>query len=234
MNAHDLLALQDLDSAIVAIAHRRPRLPELIERKAAESAVQQQRAGIAAAQQRIDDAQRVIDGAEHESAYLVTRRTRLQAQLKTVIAPREAEALMHQIEGLEARRVELDDVELAALDEQAAADGERAELEASLPQLLAALDEASALWSAADTALATEAADLQERRAAAATALPPSDLEAYERTRQHLDGVAVARLEGHHCSGCHLDLSPAELDAVKGAPAGTVPECPQCGRFLVR
>lgn len=234
MNAQALLALQDIDTALTAITHRRPRLPELAARTAAEAAVQQQRARIAEAQRRIDDAQRVIDGAEHESADLVARRTRLQGQLKTVIAPREAEALMHQIEGLEARRVELDDVELAALDEQATADGERAAFEASLTALLAALDEATAVWSSADAALAAEASELQERRTAAAAALPASDLEAYERVRRHLDGVAVARLEGHHCSGCHLDLSAAELDAVKAAPDGTVPECPQCGRFLVR
>lgn len=234
MNPHDLLALQDLDVAIAAIANRRPRLPELAARTAAEAEVQQHRARIAAAQRRIDEAQEVIDRAEHESAELVTRRTRLQAQLKTVIAPREAEALMHQIEGIEAQRRELDDVELAALDEQAAADGERAALEAGLPALLAALETATAAWSAADAALADEASALQQQRAVAAGALPAGDLDTYERARRQHDGVAVARLEGHRCAGCHLDLSPAELDVVKSAPAGVVPECPQCGRFLVR
>jgi predicted dithiol-disulfide oxidoreductase (DUF899 family) len=39
--------------------------------------------------------------------------------LKTVIAPREAEALMHEIAVLNERREALDDGELSALEEQA-------------------------------------------------------------------------------------------------------------------
>jgi predicted nucleic acid-binding Zn-ribbon protein len=45
--------------------------------------------------------------------------------------------------------------------------------------------------------------------------------------------VAVARLEGTRCGGCHLDLSTSELDAVKAVGAGEFADCPQCGRLLV-
>ena len=234
MNAHDLLALQDLDSAITSIANRRPRLPELAARNAAEADVQRLRARVEAAQRRIDEAQAVIDRSEHENAELVAKKTRLQAQLKTIISPREAEALMHQIEGLDAQIRELDDTELAALDAQAEADGERASLEAELPVVRLALETATAAWSSVDAALAEESATLQERRTAAAAAIPAGDLGTYETSRRHHDGVAIARLEGHRCAGCHLDLSAAELDEVKSTPEGVVPECPQCGRFLVR
>ena len=41
-----------------------------------------------------------------------------EAQLKTVIAPREAEALMHELDTLAAQRDTLDDTELALLEEQ--------------------------------------------------------------------------------------------------------------------
>ena len=196
MNAHDLLALQDLDSAITSIANRRPRLPELAARNAAEADVQRLRARVEAAQRRIDEAQAVIDRSEHENAELVAKKTRLQAQLKTIISPREAEALMHQIEGLDAQIRELDDTELAALDAQAEADGERASLEAELPVVRLALETATAAWSSVDAALAEESATLQERRTAAAAAIPAGDLGTYETSRRHHDGVAIARLEG--------------------------------------
>jgi predicted nucleic acid-binding Zn-ribbon protein len=45
--------------------------------------------------------------------------------------------------------------------------------------------------------------------------------------------VAVAKLDGSRCSGCHLDLSRSELDAVKHVGAGEFADCPQCGRLLV-
>ena len=76
--------------------------------------------------------------------------------------------------------------------------------------------------------------DLRGRRPDALSSLTESEIAAYDRARQHFDGVAVARLEGHRCHGCHLDLSPAEMDVVKAVPVDAMPECPQCGRYLVR
>ncbi len=55
----------------------------------------------------------------------------------------------------------------------------------------------------------------------------------YDPLRAKL-GVAAARLVGARCEGCHLDLSAAELDTVRRAPAEEIPDCPQCGRLLVR
>jgi predicted nucleic acid-binding Zn-ribbon protein len=151
-----------------------------------------------------------------------------------VIAPREAEALMHEIETINTTRGELDEQELLALDEQGAAEAETAHLEAALVPATAAADEAAATWSAADAQLDAEAAALRVKRAEAAGVLSASELAAYEHARSQFGGVAVARLEGRTCSGCHLDLSPGEVDAVKRAPAGELPECPQCNRYLVR
>ena len=57
-------------------------------------------------------------------------------------------------------------------------------------------------------------------------ALTAEELAAYDRARQHFDGVAIARLEGHRCHGCHLDLSPAEMDEVKATPADAAARVP--------
>lgn len=234
MNATALLTLQDIDSALAAVANRRPRLPELVAHRAATAALAEQQGRIAAAQARIDTAQAAIEAAEHASADITTKRTRLEAQLKTVIAPREAEALMHQIATLNAQRDELDEQELTALDEQAAGDDERMALVAALPELEAAAAATEAELQRATAELDAEEADLRGRRPDALSSLTDSEIAAYDRARQHFDGVAVARLEGHRCHGCHLDLSPAEMDVVKAVPADAMPECPQCGRYLVR
>jgi predicted nucleic acid-binding Zn-ribbon protein len=234
MNATALLTLQDIDSALAAVANRRPRLPELVAHRAATAALAQHQSRIAAAQARIDAAQSAIEAAEHASADITTKRTRLEAQLKTVIAPREAEALMHQIATLNAQRDELDEQELTALDEQAAGDDERVALQGALPELEGAAAATEAELQRVTADLDAEEADLRGRRPDALSALTDSEIAAYDRARQHFDGVAVARLEGHRCHGCHLDLSPAEMDVVKAVPADAMPECPQCGRYLVR
>jgi predicted nucleic acid-binding Zn-ribbon protein len=58
-------------------------------------------------------------------------------------------------------------------------------------------------------------------------------LSTYDRKRAAL-GVAVARLVGKQCQGCHLELSAAEVDTVKDEAADTgVTDCPDCGRLLI-
>lgn len=234
MTTHPYLELQAVDSALDAVGHRRPRLTELEAHRRDSAAVAGIQAAMALAQERIDAATATIGAAEHAAGELTTKRTRLEAQLKTVIAPREAEALMSQIATLNTQRGEHDDAELAALEEQAAAEADLAAHAAGLPAAEAALAASAAALAEANAALDTEAAELGVRREALVQAIPAGELARYERVRAQFGGVGVAHLEGTHCSGCHMELSPKELDVVRKAPAGELGECPQCGRMLVR
>ena len=234
MNASDFLALQDIDSAIDAIAHRKQRLPEAAAQKDARAEVDRIRAEGAAAQRQIDEAQAIIDGAEREAADLTAKRNRLEAQLKTVIAPREAEALMSEINTIAQHRSELDDRELEALDTQAQGEAALAAAVAQLPAAEAVLAVTTATLDEVTADLDAEAASLAAQRTAAAAALDDAAMSRYTRLRQQFGGVAVARLQGSHCSGCHMDLSPMELDQVRSTAADQLAECPQCGRFMAR
>ena len=56
----------------------------------------------------------------------------------------------------------------------------------------------------------------------------------YEAARRHHGGVAIARLDGRQCTGCHMDLSTSEFERVKATAASdAIAECPNCGRLLV-
>jgi predicted nucleic acid-binding Zn-ribbon protein len=58
-------------------------------------------------------------------------------------------------------------------------------------------------------------------------------VQRYEQLRARHGGVAIARLEGSRCGGCHLDLSTAELNELRSLGSGELAECPNCGRLLV-
>lgn len=234
MNAAALLTLQQVDSAIDALGHRRRRLDEVATHAATRAALDEVRAAIATCDREVAEAGARIDRAEHDGAVLSVSRQRLEAQLKTVIAPREAEALMAEIATLDTRQSALDDAELVAMEEQANAEARRAELTFAEPAAIAAEQVAAASLAAATAVLDRELATLTEQRREAAAALDEVETTAYERARRQFGGVAVASLVGHRCSGCHLDLSPVEIDIVKSTPAGEPAECPQCSRFLVR
>ena len=234
MNPSAFLALQDLDTTLDVITHKRPRVPEVVAHQQASAALAKVRAGLAAAQQRIDAAQAAIEAAEHSAGELTKKRTRLEAQLKTVIAPREAEALMHEIANINAQRGVLDDRELVALEEQSEAEAALAVLAAELPAHEAAVAATQTELDAVHAAIDEQLAGLHQQRQAAVAVLGADGSGLYERVRKQFGGVGVARLEGSHCSGCHMDLSPRELDVVKAVPVDDLSECPQCGRIIVR
>lgn len=234
MNAHALLALQDIDTALTAVANRAARVPERAAVTAARESLAQHRAAMTTAEADIAVAGERIDAADSQSGTVAAKRARLEGQLRTVIAPREAEALMHEIEGLDAQRAALDDEELEAMEAQATSEAVLAGLTNDLSTVEGSLAEAEAVLAAVLATLEAESAELTVRRSEAVAALDSSELATYERARTQFGGVGIARLQGHRCEGCHLDLTPAEIDAVKATPEGALAECPQCSRYLVR
>lgn len=228
-----LLDLQAADTEGDQLARRRERSPvrETAQARAEEVREwERRRDALRAEMERLESE---VAGEEQRDADLAVHKKRLEAQLKTVIAPREAEALMHEIATIDAERDELDVAELEALERQAALDDDlTAHLAGEEPLRVAArlADEALAAEVAEiDVALA----DLGSRREEVRAQVPADVLATYDRKRAAL-GVAVAPLVGKQCQGCHLELSPAELDQVRADAADRgITDCPECGRLLV-
>jgi predicted nucleic acid-binding Zn-ribbon protein len=229
----DLLELQRVDSTTDQLAYRRGNLPERAAAETAEaelSRVRRQVADMIARQRELNEA---IEAAEQSSAELTRRRERLQGQLRTVTSPREAEALTHELDTLAARRDELDDAELANLEEQSRVVDDLAASHRVEVDLAATAEAGAAELAAAEAAIDEQTAKLTVERGDAATRLDPGMLAEYERRRARFGGVAVAKLDGRRCGGCYLDLSTVELAAVQATPPGEYADCPQCGRMLV-
>jgi uncharacterized protein len=228
-----LLAVQEIDAAIVQAGHRRERLPERAALAAAVSAVGAAEAARSDALRRGHEAAARIEDLERSGAARQTKRARLEAQLKTVIAPREAEALMHEIATLDAERDVADDEELALLDASETADADGARAAADLDVLVPGAEAAREALAAAEAQLLAEVAALTEQRAAAAGHIDAGLLARYESRRASLGGIGIARVAGGRCSACHLDLSRTLLDEIKRAALDTLTECEQCGRWLL-
>jgi predicted nucleic acid-binding Zn-ribbon protein len=231
--AATLLGLQAVDTEADQLAHRRQHTPTkaAFEERTRELRDWERRR--AALRSEIDALEAEIARDEQRDAELLANKKRLEAQLKTVIAPREAEALMHEITAIDTERDELDVAELAALERES-------ELDDELTAHLATEETVRDASRLADTALAAENADidttldeLAARREEFRSAVPAEFLSTYDRKRAAF-GVAVAPLVGKQCQGCHLELSPAEIDHVRADAAATgVTDCPECGRLLI-
>jgi predicted nucleic acid-binding Zn-ribbon protein len=229
-----VLAVQVVDSALGQLPHRSDRLDERAITKRLAAAIATTMATIEAASARIAEAEARIAELEAAGTARATKKARLEQQLKTIISPRQAEALMSEIATLDHDRSVADDEELELLDAVERSEATSTEAQGELDQLRAEAAVATAELEAAEAVLAAERADLVERRAALTAEIPGATLERYERMRKSFGGVAISRLHGDRCGACHLDQSRAALEALRHAPDDAETECEQCGRLLVR
>ena len=229
-----LLELQAADTMADQLRHRRGNLVERDQLQATKNDLIRWDQALQTIRKRLRELGEEIEQAEQRSEAIDTKVIRLQAQLRTVISPREAEALQAEIAGLGRERSEQDDVELAALEEQARLDDELTSLLSQEETLRDAFLGADAALSAAQADIDAELGRVEQRLSGLRDAVDRKVLKRYDKLRdQHL--VAAATLSGSRCDGCHLDLSPGEIDEIRAVASAAegVAECPQCSRLLV-
>jgi predicted nucleic acid-binding Zn-ribbon protein len=232
--SHPILELQAAETMADQLKHRRQSLPESEQLQAARNALIRWDQSRKRMHQRLDELAAQIDQSETESHDIDKHRIRLEAQMKTVIAPREAEALQHEIATLKERRSDLDDIELTAMEEQTRIEDELTVLLGQEESLRNALMVADTAQSAAQRDIDGELTRIAGRLEGLRSQVDAKVLKNYDRLRDHFV-VAAATLAGSRCEGCHLDLSAHEIDDVKDEIAAKgVGDCPQCGRILVR
>jgi predicted nucleic acid-binding Zn-ribbon protein len=222
----DLLAVQTTDIAISQAKHRVSHLQETVDRDVAKKALAEIDAQIATCDAEIGAATAEISKVDRMSHEHDDKLVKLNKQLKTVIAPREAEALQREIATVTAERNALDDRELQLMGVVEAAELQKSEL---APLQVSA----KSTLASAKQKIDAEIAVLIEQRSAQALVVPQSLMSTYEAKRKHRPDGAVCRLTGPTCGSCHLDISQGEINSMRAMPVDEFPECPHCGSFIV-
>lgn len=226
--------LQLADSALDQMAYRRAHLEERVAFTAAHERTLADRKALAANVARRDDLDRQYAALEATGREIDAKVTRLEGQMRNVVVTREAEAIQREIATLRAERDAADEQGLVLLDESESLSADASKLGERIAEAEAAEAASAAQLAVADAVLDAEAAELSERRTQLAGSLPEALVSLYETRRPSFKGVAVAKLQGTRCTGCHLDLSRVEIEALRAVPTDELPECPQCARILVR
>lgn len=230
-----LLAVQELDTVVDQLEHRRATLPERAELAAAEARLVAVDDRIADARGRRDEVAGRETRLDQEVARTAARIVEVEKRLYggTVTASRELTAMAEEVESLKARQSSLEDDELRVMEEAepidaelAALADERAGVVADIERLRTAVDEGEKVVDA-------ELAERRRERESTSADVPADLLDTYEQLRAKLGGVGAARLVGSSCTGCHLTLPATELDRIKRASPDALVFCDQCGRILV-
>jgi uncharacterized protein len=233
MTAAALVALQQHDTHLTQLAHRRTKSPE----HAVVADLEQRRVAIVAERARgvaeVESIDTERTGLESELAHVDERIATIDRQLKTADA-KTADALNHERASQHTRSDALSDQILANLERAEPAEAAVAALDDQLGALDGELGTARAALAAVVGAVEAEAAAEQTARNEVAASLGDAVLARYERLRARLGGVAVAKLEGNRCTGCHIELASSAVQELRCAPADELTECPDCGRILIR
>jgi hypothetical protein len=146
---------------------------------------------------------------------------------------RDLQAMDDEVHHLAEKQSELETEELESMEAQEPFDTKLAELTALMQPLEARAAELRAEVAAGQVEIDAELATAAASRAVEAAELTPAIAERYEKLRIRMKGIGAARLTGHRCEGCHLEMSAAEADKIRALPDDTVVTCDQCGRILV-
>ncbi len=233
---HRLLDVQDRDLALDQLRHRRDTLPDRAALAGHQQTITRIDRELATLTEQLAELSRAQKRLEDEVAIVETKAAAETKKLNSgsITAPREIQALSDEIDALGRRQRALEDDELELMEkaEPLSADVDR--LGAERGTAAAEAERLTAAITEQQQAIDAEAAGIRAERDAAAADIPADLLARYEKLRAKLDGVAVARLQGDLCLGCHVSLPAMEVDAIRHAPEGTVLTHEECGRILVR
>ncbi|MCR6713160.1 MAG: C4-type zinc ribbon domain-containing protein [Demequina sp.] len=230
-----LLDVQAADLRAQQARHRRATLPVLAQLDELTGRVVDLGDERAARSAIVGDIRREVTKVEDD---VTAVRARAERDNKRLLSgegtPRDLQALSGELEVLQRRKNELEDVELEAMERLEAAEADLASAETQHAEIAGQIAELETQRDAEFAEIDAELSVISGERTAAAEGLDAGLLALYEKLRDQRGGIGAAPLVHGQCQGCNMKLNAGDLAAIVGAPADRVVRCEECGRILVR
>lgn len=230
-----LIELQRLDSHIQNLQLKLKSLPEVEQLAAITSRIEAGKEILKVAELELGDVEVELKRSEIEVEQVAERIKKDENRLNSGQgSPKELEQMQHEIGTLAKRKADLEDGELEIMIRFDAAKAKVETLksdEAGLRQLEVEL---KARHEAASKSLNDEIASELSKRNDHSPKIDKALIDLYEKIRSSSGGIGAAQLVGNTCDGCHLSITPIELEKIKSQPEDEVVRCEECRRILVR
>jgi hypothetical protein len=231
-----LLDVQELDSTLDRLTHRKATLPELAEIETLSARRDEIGDDIVRAETEDSDLGREQAKVDTDVETVRSRMERDQKRLDSgqVGSPKELENLQHEIESLHRRQTELEDAELEVMEQREAVQTRLGLLQQEQGAIGESIAAAEQRRDAAYEEIAAESEKAVAQRAETVGTVDADLLALYEKLRASSAGVGAAALHRGRCEGCHLQLNTTDLNRMRDAPDDEVLRCEECRRILVR
>jgi uncharacterized protein len=230
-----LLVVQERDTALDRLRHRRAALPERAQLEARETEIREVLAARAGVQARRDELHAEERRLDDEARSVAAHATDVDKKLYsgTVSSPRELQAMQADIEMLRRRQSELEDEELEIMEQREEFDGQLAASDAVVSERESDAQRLRDVIVEAEREIDEEIAQEEAARAQAAAPVDDALLRDYEKRRTQNKGAGAARLVGTTCQACHLTIPSTEAERIRRAAGSEVAYCDNCGAILV-
>jgi len=180
--------------------------------------------------QRLEELTRQQHSIEWEIDSITTKLTTDEEELYSgrIRNPKELASLQHEIDGLKAKRNQVEDQTLEIMEQVELATKSVATIDSELRTLEAEWQSRQKQLSADLEQLKTVLASLKHKRQLLAMDIDPQAVEIYHELKK-LRGIAVAKVEQGICRGCRISLPVTELQRAR---SGSLVRCSSCGRIL--
>lgn len=230
-----LLDLQQADTALTQLTHRRNNLPQTAELTRLRDTVNGITDRRARHEATVSDLERDIGRVEREIDQVRKRADRdRERQESGAATAKELSGLGHELQTLARRQSELEDQELDLMEQRETAQREVDSAAAELSESTAALADLEAQRDAAAAELDLQLSAQRTARDAIVAAITDTDLLAlYDRIRR-TKPIAVALLRHRRCESCRIEQSGGELAELRAAAPDDVVRCDNCRAILIR
>jgi len=231
-----LFELQRLDTESEVLNHRRVNLEQrtVLEAALVEQAGHQVEIdAVAAARVEVATRQR---RHEDEAQIVATKVESDEARLYSgeVQGVKDLEALQHEIGSLKERQEGFEDLALEAMEEAEGLAARISSLEAARADVDARIATLRDEITVAEAEIDAEIERTSLARAAAAAETTPELVAEYEHLRPGFGSATVVRFDGSNCAGCPSSMPAMEVDRMKHEASGSVLNCHECGRIVLR
>ena len=237
MNGADaLLEVQGLDTETEQLIYRRVNIAdrtalsgaeiELLQVETLIDTVTQKRVEVAARHKLLEDEAAIIE------ARAAADDNRLYSG--EIQGLRDLQALQDEIVGLRSRQDKLEERVLEIMYETEKLDEQVSELQERRNAAVERVSELSAVVEAAEAEIDHRLHSVELERARAAGAVAPDLLARYERLRPVFASSTAVGFDPVRGCGCPSTMPAVEADRVRRAAPGSVLDCAECGRIVLR
>ena len=184
------------------------------------------------ARSQVENLQAQVKRSEEDIRLVVERLVRDRERLNATSSAKDAIGIQSEIDSLERRKTELEEVELGLLEELESAQAAFAEIESTRGSIQDSIQSLRDSIQSSVDQMKAEGRKLSADRSVVVTNISAEVLAKYDNLSKRQ--IAVGQIVDRACSACRMTLTVGAIDALSAVAEDEIGNCPECQAMIVR